>query len=505
MAPEKELRASITTAGAIDIALHWSLLQEEIGAATLSEDLTTKTVVELAGLIRSRTVSPVDVVEAHLRRIDRFNLSLNAIVSLAPEALERARAAEEILISGKEVGVLHGVPLTVKDTIDTNGLRTTSGSRLCAANVPFRDATAVARLKAAGAIILGKTNTPEMAIPYETNNAVCGRTNNPHAVERTPGGSSGGEAAAIAARLSPAGIGSDLSGSIRVPAHFCGIVGLKPTTGLVPMDGHTPRAEGLLSLGACIGPMARMVSDLDLLLSVIADDRQDQLSEPGPSLEQRISELRGLRVAWYADDGVAPVTDETRATTAAAARALSQAGLEVNEDRPPGLSAGSRLWIELFSRAASEQLREFYRGREDEAGPLVSTVLGNAESETDHQRAEQVAVAVIERERLCGELLRWMETTPLILTPVGSTPAFEHGARRVLVRDQSISIFRAFSYSQTFNVFGLPSVVVPAGRSMEGLPIGVQIIGRPFAETTVLATAAVIEEALGGWQKPANF
>jgi len=442
----------------------------------------------------------VEVVEAYLRRIERLNPALNAIVTLSPQVLDLARAAESDLINGKQVGPLHGVPLTVKDTIDTEGLRSTSGSRLRANHVPDRDATAVARLKAAGAIILGKTNTPEMAIPYETDNPVFGRTNNPHARNRTPGGSSGGEAAAIAACLSPAGIGSDLSGSIRVPAHFCGIAGLKPTAGRVPMDGHTPTATGLLSLGACIGPMARTTEDLALLFSVIADATPSGHSNRA-SLPEEIATLHGLRVGWYVDDGVAPVTDETRAAILSAAKTLSDAGLEVSEARPPGISRGSALWIELFSRAATEQLREAYRGREDEAGPQVLPLLGNQDEEADLQskigRAERVAAAVVERGSLREDLLLWMKTTPLILAPVGAVPAFEHGAQRLEIGSRSISVFRAFSYAQTFNVFGFPSVAVPAGRSAEGLPIGVQIIGRPFEEGAVLAAAQVIEEAFG--------
>jgi Asp-tRNA(Asn)/Glu-tRNA(Gln) amidotransferase A subunit family amidase len=219
-----------------------------------------------------------------------------------------------------------------------------------------------------------------------------------------------------------------------------------------------------------------------------------------------VTQVRGLRVAWYAEDGIAPVTDETRDAVKSAALALSHAGLEVNEERPPGVSAGSRLWIELFSRAARDQLQEFYRGREDESGPLVSALIGDREPETDLRdkigKAERVAGAVLEREGLREGLLRWMKTTALILAPVSSTPAFEHGAQRLEVNGQSIGVFRAFSYSQTFNVFGLPSAVVPAGHSAEGLPIGVQIIGRPLEEETVLAAAAVIEGTLGGWRRP---
>jgi amidase len=255
--------------------------------------------------------------------------------------------------------------------------------------------------------------------------------------------------------------------------------------------------------------MARTVADLSLLFRVIADTAQFRNSERGPESAPGVAKLRGLRIAWYADDGVAPVTDETGAAIVAAAKALRDAGLEVSEAKPPGVSQGSRLWIELFSRAASDQLQEFYRGREDQAGPLVSTLLRGPGLESDLQgkigKAEKVAAAVLERERLREELLRWMKTTPLILAPVGSTHAFVHGANRVEVNGQSMSVFRAFSYSQTFNVFGLPTVVVPAGRSAEGLPIGVQIVGRPFEEEMVLATAAVIEEALGGWQRPTQF
>ncbi len=476
---------------------------------TLSEELATKSATELAALIRSRVVSPVEVLEAHLRRIERLNPQLNAIVTLAPDALDRARAAESALTTGGEIGTLHGVPLTVKDTIETEGVRTTSGSRLLTEHIPVRDAAVVARLKSAGAIVCGKTNTPEMAAYYECDNPVFKRTNNPYDLSRTSGGSSGGEAAAIAACLSPGGIGSDLAGSIRLPAHFCGIAGLKPTMGRVSMDGHIPAATGPLSLGACIGPMARSVADLSLLFGVMADAAPSEISGQDASLDRDTAGLQGLRVAWYTDDGVAPVTRETRDAVLASAKALSDRGLEVDEARPPGVADGFRLWIELFARAVTAQLREFYRGKEDQAGPQVAAMLGKFDQRTDLNdrvsEAEKLAAAVVERERLREKLLRWMKTTPLILAPVGSTPAFAHSARRVEVSGESISVWRAFSYSQTFNVFGLPSVSVPTGRSAKGLPIGVQIVGRPFAERTVLAAAEILEQALGGWQRPPNF
>lgn len=462
----------------------------------MTEDLTAKSATELAAQIRTRRISAVEVVEAYLKRIGQVNPSLNAIVTVAADALDCARAADDRLNDG-HVGPLHGVPLTIKDTIDTKGLRTTYGSRLRARHVPDHDATAVARLRGAGAIILGKTNTPEMAIPYETDNPVFGRTNNPHDPKRTAGGSSGGEAAAIAAHLSPAGIGSDLSGSIRVPAHFCGISGLKPTTGRVPMDGHVPEATGALSLGASIGPMARRVIDLALLFNVLADQSATELSET-EFVANAHRELRGVQLAFYANDGHTSITEETEAAVRLAARTLSDAGLAVREELPPSVSEGSRLWVELFSRAAAAQLRSFYRGREDEAGPRVSSIIKKPQDEATFENkieiAEALARAVVERERLRETLISWMKTTPLILAPVGSVPAFEHGMDRVSVAGQSISTFRAFSYSQTFNVFGLPAVSVPVARTSEGLPIGVQIVGRPFEEGLVLAAASIVEE-----------
>jgi amidase len=336
-------------------------------SSLVSEGLISKSANELSELVRSRIVSPVEVVESYLHRIDQINPSLNAIVTLAPDVLDQARAREREMIGGGTLGPLHGLPLTVKDTIATAGIRTTSGSRLLANFVPEVDALVVARLKAAGAIILGKTNTPELAIPYETDNPVFGRTNNPHDLNRTAGGSSGGEAAAIAAHLSAAGIGSDLSGSIRVPAHFCGIAGLKPTTGLLPMDGHVPQATGTLALGACVGPIARRVIDLRLLLNVLADVSLVAISE-SDFVDRSRRQLRGVSVAYYSEDGVAPVTEDTSTAVEAAAKALAEAGLRVRGERPPSVSEGSRLWVELFSHAASEQLREFYRGSRTPGG-----------------------------------------------------------------------------------------------------------------------------------------
>lgn len=448
-------------------------------------DLIKETLATIAAMIRDREVSPVEVVEAHLEQIARLNPELNAIVTLAPDAIERAREAEKAVMRGDSVGALLGVPLTIKDTIETAGLRTTSGSKMRADYVPQTDAPAVARLKAAGAIILGKTNAAEMAMDYTADNPVFGRTNHPLNHDLTPGGSSGGEAVAIATCMSPGGLGSDLAGSVRIPAHFCGVCGLKPTTGRVPGEMQFPPSIGPYSLGAVIGPLARTATDLRLLFTALSKDPFDR----------RTHDLRGVRVAWYTDDGVAPVTDETARAVAAAARTLSDAGLIVEEQRPPHVERGNELWLKVFSRASVVQLRGIYKGRENEGGSFVSWRLGTAD-QTPAPALDEYIAGWMERDRLREELVQWMETTPIIIAPVGATPAYKHDTLKVTVRDTTMGTFRAFSYAQTFSVFNLPVVTVPAGKSNDGLPIGVQIAGLPFAEEMILAAAEIVGTAL---------
>jgi Asp-tRNA(Asn)/Glu-tRNA(Gln) amidotransferase A subunit family amidase len=440
-------------------------------------------IADLVKRMQRREVSPVEVAEAHLERIARLNPELNAIVTVAPDVIERAKEAEAALMRGESVGSLHGVPVTIKDTIETAGLRTTSGSKMRMNYVPQVDAPSVARLKAAGAIVLGKTNASELAMDYNADNPVFNRTNHPLNPDLTPGGSSGGEAVAIATHMSAGGLGSDLAGSVRIPAHFCGICGLKPTTGRIPGELQFPPSIGPYSLGAVIGPMARTVGDLRLLLGALSSD----------PFERQSFDLRGRRVAWYTDDGVAPVTDETIEAVTAAARALSDAGLVVEEQRPPHVERGNELWLKVFSRASVVQLRNVYKGRENEGGSFVRWRLGTADN-TPVPTLDEYIAWWMERDRLRQELVQWMETTPIIVAPVGATPAFAHDTLKVTVRGVTMGTFRAFSYAQTFNVFDLPVVTVPAGKSKEGLPIGVQIAGLPFAEEMVLAAAEIVEK-----------
>jgi Asp-tRNA(Asn)/Glu-tRNA(Gln) amidotransferase A subunit family amidase len=463
------------------------------------EGLTTLTAARLAELMRRREVSPVEVVEAHLGRIERLNPNINAVVALAPDALERAREAEAALMSGEAKGSLCGVPLTVKDTIEARGMRATSGSKARAGYAPGRDAPAVGRLRAAGAIVLGKTNASELALDYTTDNPVFGRTSNPHDPSRTPGGSSGGCAAAVAARLAAGSLGSDLAGSVRIPAHFCGVAGLKPTAGRVPGAGHFPLLGGAYALGASLGPLARGVEDLSLFFQALSGGAYrhapEEWAEP-----LRASKLLqgGASVAFYTDDGVVPVGAESREAVVRAASALGGAGLNVVEERPPSVERATEIWLGLFSHATRRMVCGTYEGREEDAGPAARAVIKRASRE-EPTSLDAFMDAWDERDRLRASLLRWMETRPLIVAPVGALAAFGHEeGRRFTVGGRELGLFDAFGYAQAFNVFDLPAACVPAGRTAEGMPVGVQIVGRPFEERRVLRAARVVEEALGG-------
>lgn len=285
--------------------------------------------VELARRIRRKEISPVEVFRRYRERIDGVNAGVNAIVTVADEAEAAARKAESAVMRGETLGPLHGVPFTVKDSLDTSGVRTTRGSRLFAEHVPEVDATVVARLKAAGGIVLAKTNVPEFSFARETANSLFGRTLNPWNRDRTPGGSSGGEAAAIAAGLSPIGVGSDVAISIRGPAHFCGIVGLKASHGRIPLTGHWPET---LRRYWHVGPMARTVRDVALALTVMAGaDGHDPYAVPipPPDVSTLESGIRGLRVGWIAEPTFGAVEREVADTVALAAKCLEKSGCDV--------------------------------------------------------------------------------------------------------------------------------------------------------------------------------
>src|SRR5581483_1724624 len=341
------------------------------GARVSLHDITRLSAVAMAEAVRQRKISPVEVVEAHLHRIEELNPKLNAFVQVdAERALRSAKTAEACLKGSPDLGALHGVPVSIKSSIDVAGLRCEAGTRLRAGYVASHDAPLVARLRAAGAIILGATNTAELLMAWETDNVLYGRTNNPWDLSRTPGGSSGGEAAAIAACLSAAGVGSDGGGSIRVPAHFSGICGLKPTPGRIPSTGHFPNSVGPFALLGVVGPMARTVADLRALFEVMqGPDDGDPCAAPVPL---RVAQgLKNVHIGFFEDDGRTPVTQAIRAAVQTAARCLQRAELHVSEFRPDGLEEARQLWWKFFGVAGAMLLGPMLAGHEDELSPVL--------------------------------------------------------------------------------------------------------------------------------------
>ncbi len=464
------------------------------------DSLTYRSAVEMARMIRDKKISPVELVQAHLDRIERLNPQLNAFVSVdSARALEAARKAEAAVMQGAALGPLHGVPVTIKSSIDVAGLRCETGSKLRAGHIAEADAPLVARLKAAGAIVLGNTNVPEMLMAFETDNLLYGRTNSPWDLERTPGGSSGGEAAAIAAGCSAGGVGSDGAGSVRVPAHFSGICGLKPTPGRIPATGHFPPSLGPFALLGVVGPLARTVADLQLLFEAIAGpDKGDACAAPVPLRRLSDAEVRKIRIGYFEDDGRTPVTPETRAAVRTAAEALKQQGFEVEPFRPEGLERARQLLWLFFGFGARMLLGKEFEGRASSQVPALMQYALQAPLLT----AEELLNAWMERDQLVIGLAEQMEKFPVLLCPVCAVPAFRHGERAWTINGQSISYLDAMSYTPWFNLLGNPGVVVPVGRSPEGLPIGVQVVARLHEEEVALAVAAQIEQAGGGWQAP---
>jgi Asp-tRNA(Asn)/Glu-tRNA(Gln) amidotransferase A subunit family amidase len=352
----------------------------------------------------------------------------------------------------------------------------------------------VARLNAEGAIVIGKTNTPELLGSYETDNYVTGRTNNPCDPERTPGGSSGGEAAAIASFCSPGGIGSDGGGSVRMPAHFCGIAGLKPTTGRISGTGHFPSLGYPWGLVTAPGPMARTVMDLKLLLAALVGyDPEDALSVPVPLRAPVAGPLRvGLWPRFYS----VPVAPDVAAAVERAARLLESTGCAVEPFEPRGLERAPNLWWFFFGQLPAPFIRQLLAGRESEAHWTATEALLRAEKDPPPTGA-QVAAQFAARDAMRASLLRQLEDIPLLLTPACGVPAFRHGERRWPAGDKSIGMFQAMMPSVIWNVLGFPAVAVPVGTSPEGLPLGVQLVGRPWEDELLLDAAVRLEEARG--------
>jgi len=463
---------------------------------------------DMAEHIRKRDISPVELAETHLAKIERLNPKLNAFVHVDStrvrlEALAAESAVSQRKTSGRPLGPLHGVPISIKSSLEVADLRCESGTRLRAGFIATHDAPLVARLKNAGAIVLGVTNTPELLMAWETDNLLYGRTNNPWDLERTPGGSSGGEAAAIAAGMSAGGVGSDGGGSIRVPAHFSGICGLKPTPGRIPSTGHYPVSGGPFALLGVVGPMARTVADLKVLFEVMqGPDDGDTCAAPVPLRWPSHEEARKLKVGYFEDDGRTPVTPETRAAVRTAADALRRAGFEVEPFRPAGLEEARELWRKFFIVSGGMLIRPMFRGREHDVSPILKQFLEMSAAEPP-LTAETLLDAWIRRDSLRAEFFAQMREYPILLCPAAAIPAFRHGERSWEIEGKTVNYFDAWSYTEWFNLLGNPAAVVPVGHSPEGLPVGVQIVGRPWEEEQVLTVAAALEKECGAWKRPA--
>ena len=462
------------------------------------DEIIYSSATELARAIRDREVSSAEVVAAHLARIEEANPTLNAVVHLTADAARaRAREADAALASGEVWGPLHGVPVTIKDAFETAGVVSAGGTKGRAGFVPREDAAGVARYKAAGAIVLGKTNVPEVSLAFESDNLVYGRTKNPYDLTRTPGGSSGGEAAAIAAGMSPLGLGSDAGGSIRLPAHFCGIAGIKPTSGRTPRTGHFPPMGGLLDSIWQIGPLARRVEDLALALPLLCGaDWRDPTVAPFPLGDPSEVEVKSLRVAFHTDNGIVAPTPDIAAAARDAARALADAGAEVVEARPPVPGNAYEMLLGLYGADSGAGLRMLLMlSGTDETHALMTRlleVLGTSKMTT-----AELTGLVFRLDQWRGEMLSFMRDYDLILCPPCARTAMPHGT--TFDEDNQL----VFSYTMIYNMTGWPGAVVRAGTSPEGLPVGVQLVARPWREDVALAAASEVERATGGWRPPA--
>jgi Asp-tRNA(Asn)/Glu-tRNA(Gln) amidotransferase A subunit family amidase len=456
-------------------------------------------IAEVAERIRSRQISPREVIDAHLERIEKLQPKLNAFVHVdALGARRQAQAAEASVLRGDAVGALHGVAISIKSCIDVAGWPCPAGSRLRADYVASEDAVLVARLRAAGAILIGNTNVPEFLMAYETDNVLCGKTSNPWELARSAGGSSGGEAAAIASGCSMGGVGSDGGGSARVPAHFCGINGLKPTPGRIPSTGHFPRGAGAFAWLGVVGPMARTVADVRALFEVMkGPNADDALSAAIEARSCGALELRGMRVGILESNALGNVTAEISEAVARAASLLSEQ-FDVEPLQLKGLEQAIELWWFFFGPMIARLFEPMVEGREAELSPMFREYMSVARLKIA-PTVDEFMGACVKRDIVRAKIIKQMRDVPILLSPVCAAPAFRHGEG---IWQPGCGYRDTMRHAQWLNLAGFPGVSVPMGFSAEGLPIGVQVIGRPNEDELVLTVAEILETGRGKFKAP---
>ncbi|WP_329343788.1 amidase family protein [Streptomyces sp. NBC_01352] len=456
--------------------------------------------VQLRALDR-REISSRELLDLHLDRIDAS--TINAVITRDDDAARQAaHTSDERRARGEASGVLDGLPITIKDSFETAGLRTTSGSQELADHIPDQDADAVARLRHQGAVIMGKTNTPAYCQDLHTDNALFGSTLNPHDPARTVGGSSGGPAAAVAAHLTPADLGSDLAGSLRLPAHYCGVYGLRPTHGLVPARGHVPRPPGWLTSSDMVtpGPLARHPRDLDLLLAALTTPAPAEGTPWRVDLPTVGNGIEQLSIAIWADDPSCPVDHETAQVLAALEETLTAAGALVRHTPGPvGFTDSTRLFEQLLhatatattnDETAAAELAATRQLQDDDTSPRATFLRHRTQTHRNWLRANE------DRARLRSDWQRFFREHDVLVTPAAPTPAIPAGSRTLTVDGQERSFFDQAGWANLTSHIGLPSLVVPVTTTTQGLPIGIQIIGRPYADRVLLAVADGLASSL---------
>jgi amidase len=479
------------------------------------DEIPFRSATELVAALRARQVSSRELLDTYLKRVERLDSEINAIVMIdAERALAEADAADRATVRGDADGALHGLPMTIKDSIETAGIRTTAGAPEYADHVPMDDAPAVARLRAAGAIVFGKSNLPAFAGDCQTYNDMFGTTNNPWDTTRTPGGSSGGAAAAIAAGLTGLELGSDWGGSIRIPAHFCGVYALKPSWGIVPLRGHIPPAPGTLTEldVAVLGPLGRSADDLDLALGVLAGADAARavawtLQLPGPRAEG----VAELRVAVCLDDPYFPIDSEVGDVLGAAVDELARAGAKVVDRAAlPELAEGHAVAQSLIQGSIAHSLPdpEFDRlvgvaaaaARDDDSPPARW-------ARNITQRARDLHRVAEHRARLQQQWADVFRTVDVLVCPVTPSTAFPHDhgdvdARTIEVSGRRVPYSDQFAWLQAIGAVRLPAVVAPAGLTRTGLPVGIQIVGPAFEDRTAIHLARTLAGLVGGFTVP---